>query len=116
MGISAAIGIGLAVGSMSGKGKLPDPLGIHDPDVFGLPDPLALMKGSKESAAAAKANQPPASPQAPGMDNARAGQAGAQQRKRAQQGQGRSDTVKTGPSGLGEIGAENQERKTLLGY
>lgn len=40
----------------------------------------------------------------------------AQQKKRAQQGQGRNDTIATGPQGLGEVGAANMDRKTLLGY
>lgn len=42
--------------------------------------------------------------------------ASAQARKRAQAAGGRSDTILTGSQGLGEIGAENTQKSTLLGY
>lgn len=41
--------------------------------------------------------------------------AAAQAKKRAAGASGRSDTIKTG-GGLGELGADNSEKKTLLGY
>lgn len=54
----------------------------------------------------------------PGLpDTAKAAEgARAQQQKRAVGAQGTSSTNKTGPQGLGEIGSQNVERKTLLGY
>lgn len=39
-----------------------------------------------------------------------------QQQKQAAAAMGRSDTIATGPQGLGQIGAENTAPKTLLGY
>jgi hypothetical protein len=56
-------------------------------------------------------------PQAPGsVANPDAQKAGAQQRKRTAGAQGRSDTIKTGPGGLGEVSPQNTEAKSLLGY
>lgn len=42
--------------------------------------------------------------------------AGEQMKKKAAGAMGRSDTIATGPQGLGQIGAENTAPKTLLGY
>ena len=39
-----------------------------------------------------------------------------QQRKKASAAMGRSDTIATGPQGLGQISGENTAPKTLLGY
>lgn len=39
-----------------------------------------------------------------------------QERKRIAAAGGRSDTIKTGAKGLGELGQQNKEQKTLLGY
>jgi hypothetical protein len=50
------------------------------------------------------------------LTDALKGGGGAQQRKRIQTGQGRGDTIKTGPKGLGEIEPSNTGRKELLGY
>lgn len=84
---------------------------------------LSFMAGKQAATAALPGlAAPPPAPQAQpllveGPDPAAAGaKAGEQQRKKAAAGTGRSDTVKTGPAGLGEVPQENQERKTLLGY
>jgi hypothetical protein len=37
-------------------------------------------------------------------------------RKKVAAATGRSDTILTGPKGLGEVGSENLQSKTLLGY
>jgi hypothetical protein len=58
--------------------------------------------------------QPP-KPDANANKQAAAGAAD-QQRKRAAASGGRSDTLKTGPQGLGEVGSQNLEQKQLLGY
>lgn len=50
---------------------------------------------------------------APGADSAAAAN---QQRKRNAGAVGVSDTIKTGPNGLGEVGAQNVAPKTVLGY
>lgn len=42
--------------------------------------------------------------------------AGAQQQKKAAGAMGRSDTIETGPQGLGTISPDNQAPKSLLGY
>jgi hypothetical protein len=59
--------------------------------------------------------QPPA-PASADVKNADAQAAADQRRKRSAAAGGRSGTVKTGPQGLGEVSADNQQTKTLLGY
>lgn len=58
--------------------------------------------------------QAPGSMMIENQDQAR--QAAERSRKRSQGASGRADTIKTGPQGLGEIGDENVESKSLLGY
>lgn len=59
--------------------------------------------------------QPPAAANAD-PNNADSMAAAAQQKKRAAAASGRSDTIKTGATGLGELGDQNKQQKTLLGY
>ncbi len=40
----------------------------------------------------------------------------AQQKKRTASAQGRSSTIQTGSQGLGEVGQQNLQSKSLLGY
>jgi len=47
---------------------------------------------------------------------AKALQAGGTARRTVGAGTGRSDTLATGPKGLGEVPAQNLQTKTLLGY
>ena len=62
-------------------------------------------------------NAPPAPPaQKPAAVTKSATGAAEQQKKRAAGAIGRSDTILTGPQGLGELGGENQQVKSLLGY
>lgn len=64
--------------------------------------------------------QPPPMPEMPQAPTAASitglDKTSAQQKKRAQAGQGRSDTVVSGPQGLGEVAPQNMDRKSLLGY
>jgi len=89
MGVSAAIAIG---GMMAGKMLMPSggnqPMAIEQPPAAASADPKAA-----DAQAAAD-----------------------QQRKRAAAAGGRSDTIKTGPQGLGNMPMANVETKTLLGY
>lgn len=69
---------------------------------------------------APKPTTPAAPPAAPTTDPAAqkkaSDEAASQARKRAQAAGGRSDTMLTGSQGLGEIGGENTQKTTLLGY
>ncbi len=62
-------------------------------------------------------NAPPASPTQKPVETAKAATGAAdQQKKRAAAAVGRSDTILTGPQGLGSLGSDQQQVKSLLGY
>lgn len=72
--------------------------------------------------AAAPNAQPPAlpppptiTPQSQAQDALQVATAGTQQKKKIQAAVGRSDTILTGPNGLGSVAPQNSQTKTLLG-
>ena len=84
-----AVGAALAGGALASKMLSPDIPAATAPDM-----PKADDAGKKKAADAA----------------------GNQARMRAQAAGGRSDTILTGSQGLGEIGSQNLQKTTLLGY
>lgn len=97
-------------------GSLPDPLGLHDRDGLGLPDPAAAMQGSRESWRVEHAGDLPAAPPAPNpetnKETAEAIEAAAREERRKSRG-GRASTILSG--GTGVTGSPSLASKQLTG-